>query len=84
MLSLICQSKDDSKHCDRIPAAQESEWAGNALEEPPGEPAVCLWIQPGQRRTTVRYAFTALWEEENRDQGKSFINLKNPKSPLQE
>lgn len=77
MLSLSCQSKDDSQHNDRIPAAQGSDRAGNVLEEPPENleeppenPAMWLWVQLGQRRTTSRSALLAPREGENRDQRK--------------
>lgn len=58
-----------------IPAAQRSDRAGNAFEEPtknleePSEnPAAWLWVQLGQRRTTSRSALLAPREGENKDQ----------------
>lgn len=71
------QSKDDSQHNDRIPAAQWADRAGNALEEPPENleeppenPALWLWVQLGQRRTMARSALPAPQGGEKRDQRK--------------
>lgn len=74
MFSLIHQCSD------RIPAAQQLDEAGNALEEPPENleepsenPAMWLWVQLGQRRTKSRAGLPAAWQGENRDQRKKAI-----------